>query len=135
MTYLSPILASILVFAVFAYFLQRRLGENIFGELGFLYIGLIMAYTVVPGFAFMSASLFQGGPLDQLLPDPAQLRAHLWRQVLFQTGVASGYLLLRGRTIWQAPAIVEGHDRDRRTLMLVAFLIVVSVSTLTLRDT
>ncbi len=131
-TYLAPTLASILVFAMFWLILQRQLGENIFGELGFLYVGLIVAYTVVPAVAFMTASFYQGGPLDQLLPESTELRTHLWRQVLFESGVASGYLLLRGRVTWQAPAIVEGQDRDDRTLVFVAILIAVSLASMTL---
>lgn len=131
-TYLGPTLTSILVFGMFWLILQRQLGDNIFGELGFLYVGLIVAYTVVPALAFMTASFYQGGPLDQLLPESSELRAHLWRQVLFESGVAAGYLLLRGRGTWQAPAVVDAEGRDGRTLVFVAILIAVAVSSMTL---
>lgn len=130
--YFAPTLASLWVFAMFSLILQWRIEDSIFGELGFLYVGLIVAYTVVPAFAFMTAGFFQGGPLDQLLPEPEQLRTHLWRHVLFESGVAAGYLLLRGRVTWRAPAIVEGQDRDGRTLVLVVVLILVSLASMTL---
>lgn len=130
--YLPPSLTAVLVFGLFWLALQRQLGENIFGELGFLYVGLILVHTLVPTFAFMTASFYQGGPLDQLLPEATELRTHLWRQVLFESCVAVGYLLLRGRATWQPPEIVEGQDRDRRTIVFVAVLIVVSITALTL---
>lgn len=130
--YLLPTLTSIFVFGLFWVVLQRQLGENIFGELGFLYVGLIVAYTVVPAFAFMTASFFQGGPLDQLLPEPGALRAQLWRQVLFEAGVAIGYLVMRGRGTWRAPTLVDLERRDRPTLVFVVLAIVIAVSAMTL---
>src|SRR5450759_5379088 len=126
--YIPPALASIFVFVMFWMLLEKRLGENVFGELGFLYVGYTMVHTVVPAISFMTASFYQGYQLDQLLPAPADLRAHLWRHVLFESGVAVGYLILRGRGTWRAPAIIEGRDRDTRTLVFVGFLIVVSVA-------
>lgn len=131
-TYLGPMLASVLVFGIFWVILQRRLGENIFFELGFLYVALLMVHTLVPAFAFITASFFQGGPLDQLLPESTELRKHLWRQILFQVGFAAGYLVLRGRATWQAPAGFEGQDRDRRALVLIVVLLAVSVATVIL---
>src|SRR5712692_1320620 len=94
--YLAPTLASIVVFVMFWIVLQRRVGENVIGELGLLYLGLTVAYTVLPAFAFMVTGLSEGGPLALLLPETADLRAHPWRHVLFESGVAGGYLLLRG---------------------------------------
>lgn len=130
--HLAPTMASIIVFVLFWLVLQRHLGENIFGELGFIYVGLIVAFTVVPALAFMTVSFYQGGPLDQLLPESSELQTHLWRHVLFQTGVASGYLLFRGRSTWQRPSDWEGQDRDGRTLGFIAILIAVSVSSVIL---
>lgn len=130
--FLGPSLVSILVFGIFWFTLRRQLGENIFGELGFMYVALLVAHTVVPTFAFMTASFYQGGPLDQLLPESSDLRTHLWRQVVFQTGVAVGYLLLRGRVTWRAPDVLEGLDRDGRSLVFVALLLAVSVSSVIL---
>jgi hypothetical protein len=125
--YLPPALTSIFVFVMFWMLLEKKLGENVFGELGFLYIGYTMAHTVVPAISFMTASFYQGYQLDQLLPAPTDLRAHLWRHVLFESGVAVGYLILRGRATWKAGAIREGRERDTRSLLFVGFLIVVSV--------
>jgi hypothetical protein len=120
--YLAPALASIAVFAVFAVILQRRVGESVFGELGFLYVGLTVAYTVLPAFVFMGTGL---APLAALLPDASQLSTHLWRQVLFECGVASGYLLWRGRQTSQVLVISDSTERDGRTLLFVAAVIAV----------
>jgi len=120
--YLAPTLASIAVFAMFAVILQRQVGENAFGELGFLYLGLTVAYTVLPAFAFMGTEL---KPLAALLPDASELSTHLWRQVLFECGVAGGYLLWRGRQTSQVRVIAASTKRDGRTLLFVAAVIAV----------
>src|SRR6266851_3147369 len=88
--YLAPSLASIGVLVGFSLLLWRQVGSDIFGELGSLYVGFIVAYTVVPAFAFVVTGLDEGGPLAQLLPEASELGKHLWRHVLFETGVAGG---------------------------------------------
>jgi hypothetical protein len=94
---LWPVLATLIIFILFAVVLRWRINANLFGDLGFLYMGLTVAYTVLPVFAFMIGSFNQGDPLAELLPEPSKLSAHIWRHVLFMIGVSSGYLLLRGR--------------------------------------
>src|ERR1700694_1407404 len=126
--YIPPALASVFVFMMFWMILEQRLGENVFGELGFLYVGYTMVHTIVPAISFMTASFYQDVPLETLLPAATALKTHLWRHVLFESGVAVGYLVLRGRSIWHAPAVPEDRSRDTRTLMLVGFLIVVSLA-------
>jgi hypothetical protein len=123
--FLPPTLASIGVFLLFTMVLQRRLGESIFGELGLLYVGLTVAYTVVPAIGFMVIGLAGGSVIAQLLPESSALAAHLWRQVLFQCGVVGGYLLLRGREPFGDPAASDLSDRDGRTLLFVAAVIAV----------
>src|SRR5258708_36596752 len=48
-----------------------------------LYLGLTVAYTVLPAFAFMVTGLSEGGPLALLLPETSDLRGHPWRRALF----------------------------------------------------
>ena len=130
--YLGPTAVSLITFGLFAVVLQQRVGENVFGELGFLYLGLTVAYTVLPAFAFMASGLAEGAPLTGLLPDPAELRAHLWRHVLFQFTVAAGYLLARGRSNSSAALVADHPERDTRALVFVAGLLIVCVSSLIL---
>jgi hypothetical protein len=126
--YLAPSLASIGVFVGFALLLSRLVGGDVFGELGFLYVGFIVAYTVVPAFTFAVTGLDEGGPLAQFLPDASELGKHLWRHVLFETGVAGAYLLLRGRRTVSGPIIAYGTERDDRTLLVAGVVIAVSLS-------
>jgi hypothetical protein len=96
----APALAAMGVFAAFVLILQRRVGGNLFGEIGFLYLSLAIAYTVLPAFTFLALDLDLAGGwvwenLALLLPDVAELGLHLWRHVLFVTAVAIGYLALR----------------------------------------
>jgi hypothetical protein len=126
--YLAPCLASIGVFVGFAALLRRQVGGDVFGELGFLYVGFIVAYTVVPALAFAVTGLDEGGPLGQLLPEASELGKHLWRHVLFETGVAGAYLLLRGRGTVSGPIIAYGTERDDRALLVAIVVIAVSLS-------
>ncbi len=126
--YLAPSLASIGVFVGFTVLLRRRVAGNVFGELGFLYLGFVVVYTVLPAFAFVVTGLDEGGPLAQLLPEASELGKHLWRQVLFETGVAGGYLLVRGHRTISGPIIAYGTERDDRTLLVAVVVIAVSLS-------
>lgn len=130
--YLGPTAVSLVSFGLFAAVLQRRVGENIFGEIGFLYLGLTVAYTVFPAFAFMASGLAEGAPLTGLLPDPAELRAHLWRHALFQCTVASGYLAARGRSNAESVLRPDHPERDTRALVFVAALLVICAASLIL---
>jgi hypothetical protein len=130
--YVGPAVVSLLVFGVFALLLLQRLGETVFGEVGFLYLGLTVAYTVLPAFAFMASGLADGAPLTSLLPDPTELRAHLWRQVLFQSSVAVGYFVFRGRRNTSAVLQADHPERDTRALLFVSILLIVCVASLIL---
>jgi hypothetical protein len=132
MSYLAPTLASIVVFVVFWMLLKRQVGENVIGELGFLYVGLIVAYTVLPAFAFMVTGLNEEGALALMLPEASELRTHLWRHVLFESGVAGGYLLLRGRGAVAGLIPAHGTERDDRTLVVAVTVIAVSLASMTL---
>lgn len=117
--YLLPTLATILIFVVFSMGLKWKVGENLFGELGFIYLGLVVAYTVLPAFTFMFGSMYSGGPLSWLLPAQSDLAIHLWRHVLFIFGIATGYLVVRGR---ERPSLIKIKDpklKDGRTIVFL----------------
>ena len=81
---LAPTYAALYVFFAFTYVLRLRVADNIFGEIGFLYLALMLAYTVLPAFTFMAVDLdvapgWVWEKLSLLLPDSKELGAHLWR--------------------------------------------------------
>jgi hypothetical protein len=128
--YLAPTVACVTVFLVFSVLLHRHVGEPILGEIGFLYLGIILAYTVLPAIAFMMIGFDDGSPLSQLLPDPAKLNRQLWRQAIYAAGVAAGYLLVRVRLPSRVPVITTDTQTDGRTLVVAALVIVVCLSSL-----
>jgi hypothetical protein len=129
--FVAPIVASVLVFLAFAVGLRLRAGERLLGELGFVYMGFIVAYTVLPGLGFLASGVGDVGPVAGLLPESGELATHLWRQVLFQGGVAAGYLLARGTRTSATMAEPDRPERDGRTLLVVGILIAVAVSVVT----
>ena len=99
-----PMLAACSIFAIFCYLLQVRIRVNIFGEIGFMYLLLASAYTILPAISFLSVdfispSTYEGLNVSSLLPERSVLGVHIWRHVLFMFGVAGGYLAVRGREI------------------------------------
>jgi hypothetical protein len=126
--YLAPSFASIGVFVGFAVLLRRQVGGDLVGELGFLYVTVTMVYTVLPAFAFVVTGLDENGPLAQLLPEASELGKHLWRHVLFETGVAGSYLLGRGRGAVSGPIVAHGTERDDWALVVVVAVIAVSLA-------
>lgn len=64
--YLIPSLATITIFAVFSIILKGRVGDNLFGEIGFLYLGLAVVYTILPASAFIFGSLNEDNNLALL---------------------------------------------------------------------
>ena len=123
---LVPTLAAIAVFALFAVVLQARLGSNLFGELGFVYLGWAIVYTAVPGFGLAWGSADESGPLALMLPNVNELGAHLWRHVLFIASVAIGYLAARGRA--RLPERIDipdpGHASDRMVALLLGMIVI-----------
>lgn len=131
---LVPLWATLLVFVTFFAVLTLRVGANVFGEIGLLYLGLVTAYTVLPGVGFLVAGgvAEDNALLAQLLPDPERLGAHLWRHALFMFTVAVGYLLGRGRENPGLISIPDPERKDGRTFALVVALIAVCLLSLTL---
>jgi len=96
---LLPTFAAIVIYLVFALRLRSQIHDNIFGEIGFVYLTFAVAYTVFPAFSLILDSLASGiglPILERLRPAQGELGLQLWRHVLFITAVACGYLLFRG---------------------------------------
>jgi hypothetical protein len=130
--FLSPTLSTMIIFVLFSMVLKWQIGDNLFGELGFLYLGLAVGYTVFPAFAFMFGGLDQAGPLVLLLPQPFELAIHLWRHTLFVFGVATGYLLTRGREKSQLITIKDPKGKDGLTIVFLIVLTAICILSLSL---
>lgn len=119
---LLPSLVTIIVFIVFSIILKRKVGDNLFGELGFVYLSLAVAYTIFPAFTFLAVDLNLASgwvweKLALLLPSPRELGVHLWRHVIFVTTVGAGYLLFRGR-------VTHPQDLTENTSETSSYLVV-----------
>ena len=98
-----PAMVILTTYAGFSLVLFHRLKGPIFGELGFIFLGFTTAYSVIPALNFLMLDFtfpadFDGLNFAILDPRPAELGRHLWRHALFVIAVATGYLLLRGRS-------------------------------------
>lgn len=124
-TYLGPALAAGMLFTLFSMFLKWRVAGDSFGDLGFVYVALVVAYTIIPALAFIVIGLDERNPLAQFLPSTPELGRHLWRHVLFLFGVSLGYLLARGREGLRQVTIPPART-DTST---VGFLIVMTAAT------
>lgn len=97
---LLPAFATIAIFLYFSLRLRSQIQDNIFGEIGFLYLAFAVAYTVFPAFSLTLDTLASGiglPILETLRPAQGELGLQLWRHVLFIAAFAVGYLLFRGR--------------------------------------
>ena len=130
---IAPTLAAILIFAGFSIVLRWQVGDNLFGELGFMYLGLALAYTVFPALVIIVANLNidAWALLAQLLPTNSELGAQLWRQALFMLGVSVGYLLVRGRNTAELVVRDDREGKDGRTIVVLVATVLVCLLLLT----
>ena len=130
MSIISPIFCACAIFSIFSYVLYVRTGAYLFGEIGFVYLALAMAYTISPGIKFLLLDFnfpldFDGLNFAVLSPTPSELSLHFWRHVLFISGVAIGYLMARGAKYYNFPA----HEiTERKYGQIIAILIFIVMS-------
>ena len=97
---IQPNIVAIAIFVLFIVLLKILTGSVIFGEIGFIYLAISLAYTVIPALKFLMLDLniplgFDTLNFSILSPTPEEIGAHFWRHVLFIFGVAAGYLFVR----------------------------------------
>ncbi|MGE5112794.1 MAG: hypothetical protein ACM3JB_18165 [Acidobacteriaceae bacterium] len=120
---LLPTFATVGVFLWFSLRLRYQIQDNIFGEIGFTYLGFAVAYTVFPAYGFLAQDTLRswvGIPiLETFLPDSSQLAVQLWRQVLFIFAVAAGYLLFRGNRTPKSSAFDNLGGAEKSIIFLL----------------
>ncbi len=97
-----PCLTALAFFFLFALVLRARTRSFLFGEIGFVYMGLALTYTLSPALKFILLNADIPTTFDQLgfsvlKPTATEMGEHFWRHVLFMAAVGAGYLLFRGR--------------------------------------
>jgi len=128
---LLPALAAISIALVFLQLLRKRAPDGLIGEIGALYVYFLLAYTTFPAFTFLVLELdvAAGWPwqrLTELLPEDADLAAHLWRHVLFMGGVCLGYLLVRRKPGTGAAISVQAPWDGGRLVVPMVVVVVLS---------
>ncbi len=98
---LLPSFVVMAIFLCFSLWLRFQVQDNVFGEIGFIYLAFAVAYTVFPAYGFLTLESLSSEvgfeSLAALAPSQGELGLHLWRHVLFIAAVGLGYLFFRGR--------------------------------------
>lgn len=134
---IQPLLVAAAIFVTFSYILRIRVHANLLGEIGFIYLTFALAYTILPAIKFFALDL--NIPLDfdrlnfaVLSPQPEELGTHFWRHVLFISGVAVGFLAVRGRSALQGPLNEKSESRNGRIITIILAIIVFCLCGVTL---
>jgi hypothetical protein len=126
-----PLFSITVVFVVFVIFIWQKLKQNLFVELGVIYLAFVVLYTLAPGFGLLYAEYSQdlkvGILLDYLDADKKDLAFHLWRHFLFAITFAGSYYFFR-----KNEKIVSSNLKEKSpsTVYLLIIVIVISISTL-----
>ncbi|WP_143279118.1 hypothetical protein [Bradyrhizobium sp. C9] len=96
-----PALSICLAFVIFCLILASRVRSGVFGEVGFIFLGFVVAYSVIPAANFLLIDFdfpqdFDALNFSVLNPRPDEIALHLWRHFLFAVTVIFGYLAARG---------------------------------------
>ncbi len=129
---LLPFFTVLAIFLCFSMWLRSQVQDNVFGEIGFIYLAFAVAYTVFPAYGFLvldSLSSRVGVPiLETLAPDQGQLGLQLWRQVLFIAAVGLGYLLFRGRRAPKFDSLKNLGCAEKAVIRILFVVIILSVT-------
>ena len=118
-----PALGISFSFLLFGILLDHRVKTGIFGEIGFIFLGFSVAYSVIPALNFLAVDFdfplnFDGLNFSILNPHPPEIAEHLWRHCLFVVTVIVGYLSGRG---------VDSRNISERSLAAVDWRVVVAL--------
>lgn len=125
---IRPMLAAGAAFIIFSLLLYLRTRVYLFGEIGFIYLALAMAYTFSPALKFLILDFnlpidFDGLNFAILSPLPEELGVHFWRHVLFISGVIAGYLSVRGGKIPYEPSTEMAYPKYGRVVFILITIV------------
>src|SRR6266568_1668290 len=128
---LLPSFAVMFVFLSFSLWLRLQVQDNVFGEIGFIYLAFAVAYTVFPAYGFLTLDSLSSGVgfqnLAALGPDQGELGLHLWRHVLFIAAIGFGYLFFRGRRAPKFNSLDNLGDAEKPIIRILFVIILFSV--------
>jgi len=129
MLLLFPSLTLLLIYLFFLLRLYKKNKSNLFGEIGVIYLGFFLAYTIIPAIGFYISTFNENDVLGNLLPTTEELSIHLWRHVLFGFAIVVGYLMNRGNLQLSTTKIKVPHiDISIIVLIIFTFLSIVYIS-------
>lgn len=131
-----PVIFILGSYLAFCYGLTRRVGSGIIGDLGFIYVSFVVAYTVLPAYGFLVLNFvfplgFDGLNFSILNPRPEALGVHMWRHSLFLVAVMFGYLLVRGRDSLECSRM-DFVGGGRLSIVMGVVIVVVSMVAISL---
>src|SRR5260370_38913940 len=128
---LLPSFVVTVIFLCFSLWLRFQVQDNVFGEIGFIYLVFAVGYTVFPAYGFLvleSLSSWVGfNNLAARGPDQGELGLHLWRHVLFIAAVGFGYLFFRGKRAPKFNSLKNLGNAEKPIILILLVIILFSV--------
>jgi hypothetical protein len=128
---LLPSFVVMVIFLCFSLWLRFQVQDNVFGEIGFIYLALAVAYTVFPAYGFLVLDSLSSGVgfqnLASLAPDQGEFGLHLWRHVLFIAAIGFGYLFFRGRRAPKFNSSKNLRNAEKPIIRILFIIILFSV--------
>lgn len=131
-----PALVILFFFFLFCVMLDGRVKSGIFGEVGVIFSGFVVAYSVIPALNFLILDFhfplnFDALNFAVLNPQPEELGDHLWRHCLFAVTVMAAYLFARGGHGEASPP--AGSTRvDSRVVVAVVVMVLLCMGAIAL---
>jgi len=128
---LLPCFVVMAIFLFFSLWLRFQVRDNVFGEIGFIYLVFAVAYTVFPAYGFLALDSLSSGVgfqnLAALDPDQGELGMHLWRHVLFIAAIGFGYLFFRGRRAAKFNSLTNLGYAEKPVIQILFVIILFSI--------
>lgn len=128
---IAPLFSILVIFIMFIYLLWSKIKQNMFIELGVIYLAFIVLYTLAPGlgllYAEYNSDIKVGLLLDYLDASKQDLAFHLWRHCLFAFSFSISYYIFRSNVTIEKIKIKESNPN---IILFLVTLITISISTL-----
>ena len=123
---IAPLFVITLIYIIFIILIWNKLRQNLFIELGVIYLSFIVLYTLAPGlgllYAEYNSDIKVGLLLDFLDANKNDLSFHLWRHCLFAFSFSASYYLFR-----KSKAIVSESFKESSFAIIILLIVLVSI--------